>query len=627
MSLRIKPATSNTTQYSYNIKDTSIIVGIAFGDINGDGRDDFVVHGGAFPGRSENIPQSSYTFVQELNGYTPKIIPDHKMILNRPTVLGDFNGDGLIDLFIAGSGWDADPFPGERNYLFLNSKDGYVNATEKLPNFIDYAHGAGAADIDGDGDLDIIVNALVGEAVKVAPYALINDGLGNFTADWSRMPSSTQPSESHNGYPNQRWSWMEVGDLDGDGLGDLIAGKWNDFFNTPESVIFFNNGGSFSDFRTSILPNHPDFGSNAAVVGTLVEDFNGDGSKDIVMLSYRLDPYAVGWSIQLLQNDGRGNFKDVSRDAFEGKISSGLRTPWPGNIRAADINNDGFIDIVAESPSGAYAPDREWPLAWLGNGKGKFTPLLAGDVLADHELGMLYNSSLIWTGETMKLVGVSAWNGEIVIREKVFSTIPQVAYAATNSNDVFRGTTAADSVDGLGGVDTFILSTARSETNITRSGNSINISHGNTVDQLTNIEIVQFTDGLLRLDVAAGEIAGQTYRLYQAAFARIPDTPGLAHNINLIDGGLTLKDMSNAFISSAEFKQKYGENPSDTSYINALYNNVLGRDADAAGLAGWQQRLADRSWDRADVLIGFSESAENQTLVGTAIGNGIWLGS
>jgi hypothetical protein len=52
---------------------------------------------------------------------------------------------------------------------------------------------------------------------------------------------------------------------------------------------------------------------------------------------------------------------------------------------------------------------------------------------------------------------------------------------------------------------------------------------------------------------------------------------------------------------------------------------VLGRDADPAGLAGWQARLNDGSWSRTTLLIGFSESPENISKVASAIANGIWL--
>ncbi len=93
-----------------------------------------------------------------------------------------------------------------------------------------------------------------------------------------------------------------------------------------------------------------------------------------------------------------------------------------------------------------------------------------------------------------------------------------------------------------------------------------------------------------------------------------------------MDSGLQLHDLSNGFIVSAEFIALYGANSSNATFIDALYQNVLGRGADPAGFSGWNDRLISGEWDRADVLIGFSESLENIALVAPAIDNGIWLG-
>lgn len=136
-------------------------------------------------------------------------------------------------------------------------------------------------------------------------------------------------------------------------------------------------------------------------------------------------------------------------------------------------------------------------------------------------------------------------------------------------------------------------------------------------DTLINIERLQFSDSVVALDIQG--TAGQTYRLYQAAFHRTPDTPGLSSNVHLIDQGLTLHQMSAAFAVSAEFKDLYGQNPTDTQFVTALYQNVLNRGPDSAGLAGWLGFLSSGQKDRADVLIGFSESPENHGRVDSAV--------
>ncbi|MFN4011288.1 MAG: DUF4214 domain-containing protein [Pannonibacter sp.] len=199
------------------------------------------------------------------------------------------------------------------------------------------------------------------------------------------------------------------------------------------------------------------------------------------------------------------------------------------------------------------------------------------------------------------------------------------ASAATAGNDTFTATAGNDVFDGLAGLDTVIIAASRATATITKSGAVLSVTGtGLGTDSFTNIERLAFSNGTLAFDLDGN--AGQTYRLYQAAFARTPDTAGLGHNTRLVDNGLTIKDMSAAFIGSAEFIARYGQNTTDTTFITALYQNVLGRGPDSAGLAGWQQRLADGTWSRPDVLFGFSESAENKALVGAAIEGGIWLG-
>jgi hypothetical protein len=72
-----------------------------------------------------------------------------------------------------------------------------------------------------------------------------------------------------------------------------------------------------------------------------------------------------------------------------------------------------------------------------------------------------------------------------------------------------------------------------------------------------------------------------------------------------------------------EFDALYGTNPSDTEFINHLYQNVLHRDADAAGFAYWLDTLHKAPNARADVLIDFADSPANKALVIGSIQDGI----
>ena len=194
-------------------------------------------------------------------------------------------------------------------------------------------------------------------------------------------------------------------------------------------------------------------------------------------------------------------------------------------------------------------------------------------------------------------------------------------------HDKLKGLGGNDVLDGGQGLDVAIFSGNRASYQVAHANGAITVTdtqaNRDGVDSAISIERLQFADGTLAFDTSGA--AGQVYRLYQAAFARTPDTAGLKHNVGLVDGGLSLQQMSSAFLASLEFQQKYGSNPTDNAYINALYRNVLGRDADLAGLEGWQARLNDGSWTRTTLLIGFSESPENIAKVSGAIANGMWL--
>lgn len=104
--------------------------------------------------------------------------------------------------------------------------------------------------------------------------------------------------------------------------------------------------------------------------------------------------------------------------------------------------------------------------------------------------------------------------------------------------------------------------------------------------------------------------AGQAYRLYQAAFDRTPDDFGIGFWISRLDKGVNLTDIANAFVGSAEFKTLYGANPTNAEIVDKFYHNVLHRAPDPQSQF-WVDVLDRKAATVADVLIGFSESAEN----------------
>ena len=109
--------------------------------------------------------------------------------------------------------------------------------------------------------------------------------------------------------------------------------------------------------------------------------------------------------------------------------------------------------------------------------------------------------------------------------------------------------------------------------------------------------------------------SGKMFRLYNAAFKRLPDPDGLRYWIgNFSSGKDDERAVASSFLASAEFEQRYGANVSNASYVNTLYVNVLGRDYDQAGYNYWLGQLNKGVETRYELLLGFSESLENKSL-------------
>lgn len=108
------------------------------------------------------------------------------------------------------------------------------------------------------------------------------------------------------------------------------------------------------------------------------------------------------------------------------------------------------------------------------------------------------------------------------------------------------------------------------------------------------------------------DLANRISRLYIAAFERFSDADGLQYWFN-ISQETDINSVANAFINSKEFRDTYGE-LNDLEFIDELYQNVLGRNLDAAGRDYWNGLLETGSVGREQILVGISDSAENQAL-------------
>jgi serralysin len=192
----------------------------------------------------------------------------------------------------------------------------------------------------------------------------------------------------------------------------------------------------------------------------------------------------------------------------------------------------------------------------------------------------------------------------------------------TDGNDRLTPTAGNNAVEGGAGLDTAVYAGARANYTVAKDVNGFTITDQagtNGLDSLVNIERIQFGDGsMIGLDING--VGGQAFRLYQAAFDRVPDLPGLGFWIKYMDLGMSLNEAAAQFMPSKEYVDKYHDT-TNPEFITKLYANVLHRTPEQSGLDFWLKAIDD-GHSRAEVLAFFSESPENQAQVIGSIQNG-----
>ena len=280
----------------------------------------------------------------------------------REVLMADFNGDGHNDFFVADHGYDADPFPGWSNQLLLWTAEGYDDVSDRLPpDDSGFTHSAAVGDVDGDGDVDILVANTKGDYIE-GPYLLLNDGTAQFTENTDRLPDRVRTDGNY-------WPFAaDMADLDGDGHLDLLMGSHGD--RTSESFVYWGTAdGEFTDENVTELST-PEFYSafgNYTVISTAVRDFDGDGRPDIVLGGYDDELHR---GMQILINRGDRLFDDQTQRRIGPSAWSPAET-WHNGVVFLDFNGDGTEDIV---PQG-YAPNAPNMLAWLNDGSGHYVAL------------------------------------------------------------------------------------------------------------------------------------------------------------------------------------------------------------------------------------------------------------
>lgn len=301
------------------------------------------------------------------------------------------------------------------------------------------------------------------------------------------------------------------------------------------------------------------------------------------------------------------------------------------------------VDVLATDPSGTTTSiDKTTNIirytneAAPGNSGGPVFQTIDGEVvvvgvvsgsggygaLLDVETIEIINANISANDTLLDIITIQDNNTD----DTLFGTAGHDSLNGGAGDDILTASGGNDLLEGGSGADIALYSIAREAASVIIEQDRTLVTVNSETDRLTTIERISFLDGTLVLDVE-NDIAATVYRLYKASFDRAPDNVGLSWNVAALEErGLSLTQLADAFLQSAEFIDLYGSDISVSTYVELLYNNVLDRAPDADGFEVWTNSLDANVIDRTDALLGFSDSQEHINAVASDLAlTGIWL--
>lgn len=308
--------------------------------------------GNGFRRAKLNMPAQGRTGFQKLDGAEVGIrftnrVERTRSILNRNLLngsgvaLGDVDGDGLVDVYLCGIEPDNVLYRNLGNWKFEDITAAAGVACPKQDST-----GAVFADVDGDGDLDLLVSAL-GHGARL----FLNDGKGRFreATDEAGLRSSAGSMS------------MAVADVNGDGFLDLYLANYrvDTIANMPTT-----------NFRIQTVQGRPEVVQVNGQPVTLPQWTN----RFLVSPTGTVEE--LGEPDVLYLNNGQGRFTPLSftGGAFLDEEGQPLAEPprdWGLTVQMRDLNDDGAPDIYVCNDF--FTPDR----IWMNDGHGRFRAIAA----------------------------------------------------------------------------------------------------------------------------------------------------------------------------------------------------------------------------------------------------------
>jgi MYXO-CTERM domain-containing protein len=402
---------------------------VAVGDVDGDGDMDIYQPGGYGADADKLFIQTSQgTFADE----AVQRLPPFTWSDAGAAHLGDLDNDGDLDLVVAD--WGAAPRKSPGNTLvYLNDGEGYfteqpidVVPPPMAPEIGTAPIDIDLADIDGDFDLDILVNHRDGQS-----RIFLNDGEAKFS------------DGTEGNYPPKVGAYtynVEACDFDEDGDLDLLldnAGGYEEFeYDTGEEVVTYrlykaqvlvNDGtGHFTDETAETISGEPAADDNAVKCA----DVTGDGHYDLIVASL------TNIGEKLLINDGSAKFT-YEEGGFPGappaeEGGDPESDPTLG-IDVADVDGDGVLDVITGQGEGAPRVDR----IYKGNGgadvtKPSFRAFETPSATAGEPIAVRFAVTDAYTSETGQHVK------DVFLTYQVDGEDEEVAEARFVGGDLFR---------------------------------------------------------------------------------------------------------------------------------------------------------------------------------------------